>query len=291
LGKRRRHQFSVNPLALLVAVRDISNWRGDRCEWRRYFWPEWIKPMTDEILTFLRSALILFGGVAVVALAIVSATYGIFRLFSEKWLNSKFEERLAAYKHEQQKELEQLKFDINTLMDRTVKLHQREFDVLPEAWGRVNDAFNYMQPLGLGFQQYPDLNRMSEARLNSFLDQCDLEDWQKSEIRLRDDMTKYYQEAIMPIRLWQADEKRVYFSNYFSKNGIFIPPEIKSKFETINTLLFEASVERRLSLQHPDFQQMYDKGMILYKEGPPLLKSLEADVQARLWNSPLSKPA
>jgi putative transposase len=26
-------------------------------------------------------------------------------------------------------------------MDRTTKLHQREFDVLPEAWGRLNDAF------------------------------------------------------------------------------------------------------------------------------------------------------
>src|SRR5258705_12641703 len=48
--------------------------------------------------------------------AVGAFAWWLFRLFSEKWLNSKFEERLAAYKHEQQKELERLKFSINAQM-------------------------------------------------------------------------------------------------------------------------------------------------------------------------------
>jgi hypothetical protein len=61
----------------------------------------------------------------------------LFKVLGEKWLNAKFEERLAQYKHAQQKEIEQLRFRINSLMDRTTKLHQHEFDVLPEAWSRL----------------------------------------------------------------------------------------------------------------------------------------------------------
>jgi len=46
---------------------------------------------------------------------------------------------LLAYKHEQQKELEHLKFSINAQMDRATKLHQREFEALPEAWSNSTD--------------------------------------------------------------------------------------------------------------------------------------------------------
>jgi hypothetical protein len=61
-------------------------------------------------------------GYAVVGASAVSAfVWWLYRTFSEKWLNAKFEERLAAYKHEQQKELEQLKFPINSQMDRATK--------------------------------------------------------------------------------------------------------------------------------------------------------------------------
>lgn len=56
-------------------------------------------------------------------------------------MNTKFEQRLAAYKHEQQKELEQLKFAINAQMDRATKLHQKEFEVLPEASGKLMNAY------------------------------------------------------------------------------------------------------------------------------------------------------
>jgi hypothetical protein len=99
------------------------------------------------------------GGVAVVA-GTVALAYWLFKLFSEKWLTAKFDERLAAYKHHQQKELEQLRYTINSLMDRTIKLHQREFEILPEAWAKLADAFASVASIVAGLQRYPDLNRL-----------------------------------------------------------------------------------------------------------------------------------
>src|SRR5947207_131508 len=84
------------------------------------------------------------GYIVVGAGAVGAFVWWLFRTFSEKWLNAKFEERLAAYKHEQQKELEHLKFSINAQMDRATKLHQKEFEAFPEAWARLMDAQGIM---------------------------------------------------------------------------------------------------------------------------------------------------
>jgi hypothetical protein len=63
-------------------------------------------------------------GFGVVGVGGVTAlAFAMFRIFGEKWLSNKFEERLAHFKHEQQKEMERVRFEINSLMDRRVKLY------------------------------------------------------------------------------------------------------------------------------------------------------------------------
>jgi len=64
----------------------------------------------------LQTFLAWLAGLGLTSAAVVAASYALFKWFSEKWLNAKFEERLASYKHAQ---------------DRTVKLHQREFEAIP----------------------------------------------------------------------------------------------------------------------------------------------------------------
>jgi hypothetical protein len=62
--------------------------------------------------TTITDLLALFGGGAAVIAAIAGFSYWLFKLFSEKWLSAKFHERLENYKHQQQKELEELRFKI-----------------------------------------------------------------------------------------------------------------------------------------------------------------------------------
>ena len=74
--------------------------------------------MLDELLRAIELVVVAGGG-------LVGIAYAMFKRLGEKWLDAKFDERLAAYKHEQQKGLEQLRFKINTLLDRAIKLHHR----------------------------------------------------------------------------------------------------------------------------------------------------------------------
>jgi hypothetical protein len=228
--------------------------------------------LLQDILTAL-GGLVLGGG------GLVAIAYTIFKIFSEKWLNAKFEEQLAAYKHAQQKELEQLKLEIAILMDRTVKLHQREFDVLPEAWGRLTDAFNITRAVSFGFHRSPNLDMMSAEQLEEFLERSRLDGWQKNELRAAHDKSTYYANAITRHDLNKAAESVTEFHAYLDKNGIFIPEPIKAKFVKLDDLLYGALMERQSHPHKPE------KVETLHTKGPALLKIIEKDVQGRLWSS------
>ena len=235
--------------------------------------------MWTEIQNIIGTVLAGLGAVVVVGGGLAAIVYNIFKVFGEKWLNAKFEERLAAYRHAQQRELEQLKFEINSLMDRTVKLHQGEFDVLPEAWGRLSDAFNTTVPVSLGFLQYPDVNRMTTEQLEEFLEKSPLANWQKSELKLAPDKTRYYANVIHKEDFNKTGEACGEFRKYLSKNGIFILEPLKAKFVELDGLLTGALLERRSSLQNPDQDQNFEKGHTLHTKGRQLLESLEQEVQ------------
>jgi hypothetical protein len=237
--------------------------------------------VSDSITAFLA----LLGGGAVAVSAVVGAAYGLFKLFSEKWLTTKFNERLEAYKHQQQKELEELRYKISGLLDRTTKLHQREFDVLPEAWGMLVLAHGNIQGLVAAFQQYPDLDRMSAEQLAEFIEKSNLRQWQKEELRKADNKADYYQTASRWVRFWEVrDIYRDYFI-YQRKNGIFIRSEIKAQFKVISDLMHEALSEYEFDLQFgKDFRQ-WDARTKFSKEGDQLMEALEEIVQQRLWDS------
>ena len=129
-----------------------------------------------DIVHWLLAAVGVGGGCAAVA-------YLAFKFLAAKWLENKFAERLEAYKHQQQKELEQLKFQINASFDRLTKLHQHEFQVLPDAWGVLVNAFVEAKAFVASLQSYPDLETMKPAHLAEFVEACPLAPWQKEELK------------------------------------------------------------------------------------------------------------
>lgn len=232
----------------------------------------------------LKSLLAFLGGGAVVLAALAGFAYWLFKQFSEKWLTAKFNERLEAYKHQQQKELEELRFKISGLLDRTTKLHQREFDVLPEAWGKLVMAHGHVHSVTAGLQSYPDIDRMSPDQLIEFLEKCPLDNWEKEEIKKQSKKTDYYTKAHDRHKAWEARKTYVDFYTYFRKNGVFIREEIKSKFDAIADLTHGALVEYEIGLQHKDFA-LWEARRKLSSEGGALMKALENEVQSRLWDS------
>jgi len=229
-----------------------------------------------SLLTFVGLIFGAGGGVAVVA-------YALLRFFGEKWMNAKFEERLAAFKHAQGKELEELRYRINALMDRTVKLHQKEFDVIPASWGKLNTSYGVVTAITSAFQQYPDLDRIGKPQLDEFLQDSFMAKWQKEEIRLTDKKTDYYRKALTWHKVTEGREACREFHVYFRKNGIFIPEPIKSQFVQLDKLTYEALIEYELN-EREEIRPRLRKAHNALAEAKDIMISLENNVQDRLWN-------
>ncbi len=240
----------------------------------------------DHLMEATLTNLGAFFGYSVLGVGTISAvTYALFKVFSEKWLTAKFDERLAAYKHQQQKELEQLRYTINSLMDRTIKLHQREFEILPEAWARLADAFASVASIVAGLQRYPDLNRLTEPQLAEFLTGADLPSWKQDEIKAASDKTSAYQSELQWKQKNTARDEYYKFHDYLRKNGIFIRQEMKSKFAELSELIHMAFIEHEINLENPHHQTSREHALRLTKEGEAIRKGLEVLVQNRLWDS------
>lgn len=234
-------------------------------------------PTFSDVLTAV-GAFVIGGGFIG---AIGAGAVWLSRTVSEKWLNARFEERLAAFKHEQQKELERLKGEINTEIDRINKLRQRELEALPEAWRRLAKAYGFISAVVSRMQSTPDLNRMQAEELEEFLASSEFADWQRNAIRNAEDKTGAYREHAEPFKLARAKKSSRKFYVFFRSNGIFIRARLRTRFEALDQMLVSALSERQMNFQHGTRSFVaIDK---LASEGEALYRELEADVESYLW--------
>jgi hypothetical protein len=236
-----------------------------------------MEPLND-ILRFIGTVVLAGGGLSLIV-------YQAFKHLASKWLDARFEERLQALKHEQQKEIEQLRLKVSTLLDRAVKLHQREFDVLPEAWAKLNDAYWYVRSFVSALQSYPDIDRMSEPQQAEFVAGCPLQPWQKKELGEAECKTEYYQKAIFWHKLSEARSKSSDAYSYLIKNGIFITEDLRGQFTKIHDLFWNALTEHQTNEELDIRPRQRDRIGQLAATGDDLMKDLERQIHVRLWPS------
>ena len=240
----------------------------------------------------LTNVLAAFGLAGVTLIGVTGAAYALFRVLGDKWLTAKFNERLESYKHEQNRQIEQLRFRINAMLDRTFKLHQHEFDVLPELWAKVNEAFGYVASFTSPLQTHPDLDRMSPAHLEDFLAKSDIAEWQKEELKTGSNKTHRH----MKIRFWydlnEAQKRYNEFNSAFIAKRIFLDADLASQLTEMRDMMHDALFEKRFEEQYPDPRTgRYEKCEALRKDGPKKLEAVGDTVRGRLWNFQTSDAA
>ena len=139
----------------------------------------------DALFEFVGKVVAVGGSAALIA-------HGVFLAVGKKWLENHFAERLEAYKHEQAKELEELRFRINAQFNRITKIHDKEIEVLPEAWRRLLKATAQLQFFIAPGRQYPALDRMTPQQFEEYLAGTNFMDWEKEELRSSDQKLQKY---------------------------------------------------------------------------------------------------
>lgn len=231
--------------------------------------------MTEQALKFLGELVAYGGGSAVVA-------YLLFQYLGKTWIENKFSQRLDQLKHQQALELQRLRVEIDSLLSGALKLQDREFQVLPEAWQKLDEAHGLVSWLVSPMQEYPDLDRMTPAQLEEFLVTTEFTETQKDQLRVSQKKVSSYTDIVFWYRLHKVKVAFSDLQKFVARNGIFFPADLKEKFTKISDMLWSALISKEVGYEAKD-NKMQREGWKEIKENvEPLYKSIEADIQARL---------
>jgi len=233
---------------------------------------------TDKIFSFL-GQVIIFGGGS------VGVAYLVFTYLGKKWIDNKFEKRLTKFDHELNLQIEQYKFEINSLFNRISKIHEKEFEVLPTMWLKLVEAMGKVSQLTDPSQQYPELNKMSKAEIEELLSEINLYDSQKDKIRNAKDKTKNYTKSIFLLNLVEANTFVYDFHNYLIFNKIFLSHDLFEKFSQIDLLLRNSLMELEIPEGTEDDIRLLETFSKITDGSKELIKEIEYQIQKRLHYS------
>lgn len=208
--------------------------------------------------------------------------YLVFRFLGEKWIESKFAAQLEADRHEHAKELQELKKKLNSELSRIVKLQDREFTVLTEAWDLLQDALGEVSVLVSLFRQYPEVSRLTPERLTEFLASSRLSEVHREEVRTATDKNKRYQDLIFWYELHDAKNAWSKYRSYINKNSIFLRAELSDSFQQINGIMWDALVSREVGQEVNDVKFWVEASRKMREQSEPLLNELRSKVRLLL---------
>lgn len=232
----------------------------------------------DTAGEWLAAAVAAGGGGAAIAI-------GVFRAFGTKWLEARFGERLEALRHEQAKELESLRFRIAGLLDRTTKLNQREFEVLPEAWAKTDEAYHLAAAFVSPGRRYPDFTYRTAEQIEEMLSNSSLLESQKKDLREAKphDRNQVYSEAIYWHELHNAKVALRDATNYLSRSALMMSEEAYQKLFEFHNFVWDGVFDRELVRELRDPSVKADRAELLRVDGDRRHRELRDYLRTRFW--------
>jgi hypothetical protein len=230
-----------------------------------------------EMLSALVGKIIIFGGGS------VAIAYGFFIFLGKKWIENKFATQLEEYKTNQNKELEDFRYKIRTLFNRIVKIHEKEYEVLPEAWVKLHDARDSVSFLVKPWQSYPNFNRLKESNIRELLKtKYKWSDKQITELIDAENKDIFFNKVIFNQSCDDTQKKIIDFHRYIVRNSIFMSKELKEQFSKADDLMWTSFVNKKVGEEYGNFEKIQKSYKELEENVNSILDTIENLVQKRL---------
>jgi len=208
--------------------------------------------------------------------------YLLFQWLGKTWIENKFAQRLDQLRHQQALDLQRLRVEIDAMLSGALKLQEKEFSILPEAWAKLDEAHGLVSWLVSPMQQYANVDSMNAAQLEEFLIGTDFTESQKDEVRNTHEKGHTYQDIVFWHRLHKVKTTFGELQTFVARNGIFLPAELEEKFSKISELLWSALVSKEVGHEAKDWKMQREGWTKIKDETEPLYKAIKCEIQARL---------
>lgn len=234
--------------------------------------------MGQQVGSFIVELIAYAGGSAAVA-------FLMFKTLGEKWLDNKFRERLQRVEHGYAVELSKLKQRLDTAASGLNRIHQKEFEVLPEAWGLLDEAMNTLKWVVSPMQSYADVSRMSDDDWKDFIEGA--EGFGKADKRYLLGLTGRSRQGEFnrlydAHKNWLAEKAIREFQQYAARHSIFLPEDLRNQFDAIRSLLWSASTAKSVGCQVEDWKLQREGWERLESQAEPLFQEIRRAIQSRI---------
>ncbi|HBP0074229.1 hypothetical protein ACEOIM_12580 [Pseudomonas aeruginosa] len=209
-------------------------------------------------------------------------SFAIFKFLGTAWLENKFKKNLEQLRHEQTKEVQRLQMKIDSMLNGTLRLQEKEFEVLPDVWEKLDEACSLAESFVIPLQSYADVNGMSDEQLEEFLVEIKFSPVQIAEIRGASDRAKDFQGKVFFRRRNEARKALLEFNRVVERGGIFFPVELKGKLARLTSSINSVLVGMEVGQEAEDNKMKRDAWEEYKSDVQPLRAEVERDIQARL---------
>lgn len=205
------------------------------------------------------------------------ATVAILRFWGQKWVESKFHEKVERFKA-------QISHDLSFSLAQKTKWHDKEQEVLSQCWQKLVTAHDRLKKSISMFRRFPDLNNMTKQEKERHVRVLQYNESEVAYFQSQENKNNAHVKIMEFRELKAAEEAFNLFHEYYEHNKIFLHPDIKEQFDKIDQLIWEAWVSRKMSIDETRIHDFWTKA--LEKENDevkPLMQDIENAIQSRLF--------
>lgn len=231
-----------------------------------------------ETINDIIARIVIYGGGG------IAISYAVFRHLGEKWIDSRFAEKLKKLEHDQNVVVARLKVEIESMLNGALKFQEREFDVLPAVWEKLYQACVHMQWFtAKASPGVPDA-LMDEDTFPEWLDGSDFSEAHKIELRRAQPEDRMELFIDLEYRYKATNVRKIFgeYQQYLEGNAIFFPPNLKAKLDEIETALWAQFNDRDSRPQMKAWGLEQDPNTTFEKVIPPLRDEIEVLIRQRL---------
>jgi hypothetical protein len=228
-----------------------------------------------DLRTFFFSILAYGGGA-------VAISYLAFTQFAKGWLENLFAKKLDEFRHQQAVELQRLRVEVEALLSGAIKLQDRDFEILPQAWEKLHAAYRALAIATAAFKSYPDLNRAGEVELKEVFEGSGLSRSTIERISNSTDKTREYIDAITRQEIHKVKKEVSELKVYSDRMSIFLPLTLKESLDKITEELWSAVIDKEMGHEEKDWKVQRAALKKLSSEITPMFNEIKSDIHGRL---------
>jgi hypothetical protein len=196
------------------------------------------------ILTWISSTLASFA-LTIIGFVVLRST-----AVGERLLNHHLARKIEDLRHEHDEKIAALQSDLAHLQDRGRRANELEFDAASKVWQAFVDAYVKTQQSIVDYLSIPDLDKLSNGDLVTFLEGTEFSDQQRKQVLEASDKVRTFSK-INRLRNINVAGASIYKGRLLLRtNGVFLPSKLSAAFKHGFDTLSGAQVEQYVNFQN-----------------------------------------